>query len=133
MQPFQECRNLVRAIITSDGLVQCLCCVGKTSLLNALSGKAGYGVVSGIILVNGEEDTLEKYKRVMGFVPQDDIMHTDLTVEENLLFSARYRLPAGTSHSTILSVVERAIQVMREEIASHTYGWFWAQVTKVKL
>ena len=42
---------------------------------------------------------------------QDDIMHADLTVEENLLFSARFRLPAHLTHSQHLFFVERAIQV----------------------
>lgn len=43
---------------------------GKTSLLNTLSGKAPYGVQSGEVLINGRPDRLERYKRVMGFVPQ---------------------------------------------------------------
>jgi ABC-type multidrug transport system ATPase subunit len=43
---------------------------GKTSLLNTLSGKAPYGIQTGDILVNGRPDRLERYKRVMGFVPQ---------------------------------------------------------------
>lgn len=38
-------------------------------------------------------------------------MHANLTVEENLLFSARYRLPASMTHSQHLFFVERAIQV----------------------
>lgn len=44
---------------------------GKSSLLAALSGKAAaYGVVSGTTLVNGRSDRLERYKSLMGFVPQ---------------------------------------------------------------
>ncbi len=43
---------------------------GKTTLLNTLSGKASYGVRTGDILVNGRPDRLERYKPVMGFVPQ---------------------------------------------------------------
>ena len=42
---------------------------------------------------------------------QDDIMYANLTVEENLLFSARCRLPDSMSHSQHLFFVERAIQV----------------------
>ena len=42
---------------------------------------------------------------------QDDIMHTNLTVEENLLFSAQYRLPAHFSRAQHLYYVERAVQV----------------------
>lgn len=36
-------------------------------------------------------DKLEKHKRLMGFVPQSDIMYRNLTVEENLTYSACFR------------------------------------------
>ena len=42
---------------------------------------------------------------------QDDIMYCNLTVEENLLFSARYRLPVHYTHAQHVYYVERAIQV----------------------
>ena len=87
-------------------------CAGKTTLLTTLTGKSGPGVVSGTVLVNGEEDTLEQYRHVMGFVPQSDTMHANQTVEENLLFSARYRLPDHFKHSDHRGHVERAIQVL---------------------
>ncbi|KAL4448129.1 hypothetical protein ABPG75_005348 [Micractinium tetrahymenae] len=89
---------------------------GKTSLLNALAGKAAsYGVQTGVVLVNGRPDRLERYKRVMGFVLQDDIMHSKLTVEENLLFSARFRLPAHYTREQHLFHVERALHVLQLE------------------
>lgn len=47
----------------------------------------------------------------MGFVPQDDTMHTDLTVEELLLFAARCRLPAGTNAADHRRHVDQALQV----------------------
>lgn len=37
--------------------------------------------------------TQSRYRRRVGFVPQDDILHPDLTVRENLDYSARFRLP----------------------------------------
>ncbi|EFN56469.1 hypothetical protein CHLNCDRAFT_22567, partial [Chlorella variabilis] len=89
---------------------------GKTSLLNVLAGKAhAYGVQAGSIAINGRPDRLERYKPVMGFVPQDDIMHASLTVHENLLFSARYRLPARCSREQHTLSVERAIAVLQLE------------------
>ena len=45
--------------------------------------------------MNGRPARLSHYRAVMGFVPQDDIMPRLLTVEENLVFSAQYRLPRG--------------------------------------
>lgn len=47
--------------------------------------------MSGMILVNGKNESIHSYKKIVGFVPQDDIVHGDLTVEENLRFSARCR------------------------------------------
>lgn len=43
---------------------------GKTTLMNALAGKASYGRVTGSIEVNGQPDSLGRYTKVMGFVPQ---------------------------------------------------------------
>lgn len=58
---------------------------GKSSLLNALAGRAPYGVVSGAVLVDGRPARLQQFKRVLGFVPQDDsLLHGWLTVEETL-------------------------------------------------
>ncbi|KAL3137532.1 hypothetical protein ABBQ38_004816 [Trebouxia sp. C0009 RCD-2024] len=85
---------------------------GKTSLMSALAGKASYGTVTGSVTINGKPDKLLRYKRVMGFVPQDDIMYCNLTVEENLLFSARYRLPVHYTHAQHVYYVERAIQIL---------------------
>ena len=47
----------------------------------------------------------------MGCCVQDDLVHASLTVEENLLFSARYRLPSTMTHAEHLLSVERTIQV----------------------
>mgnify|MGYP002775031489 CR=1 FL=1 len=64
---------------------------GKTTFLNALAGKAYSNTTTGVILINGKPDPISCYKKIIGFVPQDDIVHGNLTVEENLWFSARYR------------------------------------------
>ena len=50
---------------------------------------------SGVIKVNDEEcASLAKWSSRVAFVPQEDIMHRQLTVLENLEFSAMTRLPA---------------------------------------
>lgn len=64
---------------------------GKTTFLSALAGKVTGCTMSGMILINGKTDSIHSYKRIIGFVPQDDIVHGNLTVEENLWFSARCR------------------------------------------
>jgi ABC-type multidrug transport system ATPase subunit len=66
---------------------------GKTTFMNALCGRAYYGKVTGQVLINGTRDQILRHRKRVGFVPQDDIVHDDLTVHENLHFSAQLRLP----------------------------------------
>ncbi|XP_024985356.1 ABC transporter G family member 28-like [Cynara cardunculus var. scolymus] len=83
---------------------------GKTTFLSALTGKARGCTVNGSILINGKNQSMNSYKKIIGFVPQDDIVHGDLTVEENLWFSAKCRLPAKLSRAEKVLVVERVIE-----------------------
>lgn len=69
---------------------------GKTSLLNALCGRAYYGEVQGNVFINGQKASVEDFADSIGFVPQDDIVFAELTVRENLMYSGRFRLPRGT-------------------------------------
>lgn len=64
---------------------------GKTTFLNALAGKATHSRTTGAVFINDKPDSIQSYKSIIGFVPQDDIVHGNLTVEENLWFSASYR------------------------------------------
>ncbi|KAL6911259.1 hypothetical protein ACP4OV_000064 [Aristida adscensionis] len=83
---------------------------GKTTFLTALAGKAPGCEVTGLVLINGKIEPIRAYKRIIGFVPQDDIVHGNLTVEENLWFNARCRLSADMSKADKVLVVERVIE-----------------------
>jgi len=82
---------------------------GKTTLLNALSGLRP--AESGKILFDQTDlyKNLGQLRSLFGYVPQDDIVHSDLTVTEALTFAARLRLPAGTPRSEILKLVDHTI------------------------
>ncbi|XP_010558073.1 PREDICTED: ABC transporter G family member 24 [Tarenaya hassleriana] len=82
---------------------------GKTTLLCALAGKAVGCKTSGLILINGKHESIHSYKKIIGFVPQDDVVHGNLTVEENLWFHAKCRLSADLSKADRVLVVERVI------------------------
>ncbi|KAI3906330.1 hypothetical protein MKW92_015127 [Papaver armeniacum] len=82
---------------------------GKTTFLNALAGKATGCKRTGIILINGMNDSIHSYKKLVGFVTQDDIVHGNLTVEENLLFSAKCRLSSGMPKADKVLIIERVI------------------------
>ena len=68
---------------------------GKSTLLRALRGSLDEAESrDGSILVNEVEiDDLSLMGGLVGFVPQDDIVLDELTVEQNLIFSADWRLP----------------------------------------
>jgi ABC-type nitrate/sulfonate/bicarbonate transport system ATPase subunit len=65
------------------------------SLLSVLSGKVDK--TSGSIKISGKEDSIQNYRKLVGFVPQDDVMHRSLTVKENILFCARTRLATSVT------------------------------------
>jgi ABC-type multidrug transport system ATPase subunit len=67
---------------------------GKTTLLYALARiKTGRDLPA--------EQDLARFWGSLGYVPQDDIIHGDLTVGQALRYACRLRLPAGTSEDTI--------------------------------
>ncbi|WP_042421986.1 ABC transporter permease [Streptacidiphilus anmyonensis] len=48
----------------------------------------------------------------IGFVPQDDIVHLDLTLSRTLGYAARLRLPAGSSRDEVASAVARVLAAL---------------------
>lgn len=74
---------------------------GKTTLLMSLIGYLY--PTSGRTLVNGEDlnDNYDRYRGAIGYVPQDDIIHRELTVYEALYYTAKLRLPPDTNDEEI--------------------------------
>ena len=82
---------------------------GKTTLLNALSGLRPAD--SGKIYIDQTDfyQHIDRLRSLFGYVPQDDIVHPDLTVVEALTFAARLRLPEGTPRWEIAKLVNRTV------------------------
>jgi ABC-type multidrug transport system ATPase subunit len=75
---------------------------GKSTLLDILAHKDKHGAVTGDIYVNGRrikrgENDEEDFRRVVGFVDQEDTLMSTLTVYETVLCSAMLRLPREMS------------------------------------
>ena len=72
---------------------------GKTTFLNLLSGKAAktHGDIFIKSTTDGkfelETDGIYRYRKLCGFVPQEDTMHRNLRVHDNIFFSGSFRLP----------------------------------------
>jgi ABC-type multidrug transport system ATPase subunit len=73
---------------------------GKTTLLEAVAGIAPAG--SGAVSFDGVNlyENLSAFRSVLGYVPQDDIIHADLPLERTLRYAARLRL-SSTSKAEI--------------------------------
>ncbi|KAK9712006.1 FAD-dependent urate hydroxylase [Basidiobolus ranarum] len=70
---------------------------GKTTFLDILARKNKSGLVTGDIFVNGRVVTDSQFKRVVGYVDQEDTLMPTLTVYETILYSALLRLPRNMS------------------------------------
>ncbi len=70
---------------------------GKSTLLKALSGFSR--MTAGTVLVNGDNlyENFNLYRTMMGYVPQNDIIHEGLTVWRGLYYAACLRLPDTTA------------------------------------
>ena len=64
---------------------------GKTSLLDVLAGRKDQRYLTGSVLINGKPQPRD-FRLMSGFVVQDDTVWGQLTVRENLNFSAALRL-----------------------------------------
>ena len=71
---------------------------GKSTLLDILARKQKKGIVDGRVLINGREVDDATFKKVMGFVDQEDTLMPTLTVYETVLYSALLRLPRDMSY-----------------------------------
>merc|ERR1719343_1751941 len=86
---------------------------GKTTFMNVLCGKATYGTMGGDVIINGISGDISSIKSLTGFVPQDDIVHEQLTVREQIRFSAELRNEVGTSRRRLDNITEDVLNVMQ--------------------
>lgn len=82
---------------------------GKTTLMLAMNGYLRPSL--GQVLYNGRDlyGCYDEFRLYLGYVPQDDIMHGELTVREALDYSARLRLPPDTSRAEITQRIDRLL------------------------
>jgi ABC-type multidrug transport system ATPase subunit/pSer/pThr/pTyr-binding forkhead associated (FHA) protein len=93
---------------------------GKSTLVDAI---AGYRPASaGQVIVNGTDiyRHFDAIRNQIGFVPQRDIIHTELTVYQALDYAARLRMPADTTpaerHQRIMEVLQDLDLEQRKDI-----------------
>lgn len=92
---------------------------GKTTFLKTMMGM--WPPSLGQILINGRDLYQEHsmFKSMIGYVPQDDIIHTELTVEEVLNYAALLRMPPDTLPEERSNRIDEAIEVLELEGRRH--------------
>jgi ABC-type lipoprotein export system ATPase subunit len=120
----QRKMNIKRTILSNvTGFLQpgTLTCImgpsgcGKTSILDILSGRNHSDHSSGTVLVNGLPRNPQFMKRVSGYVLQSDVLFSQLTVRETLLYTIKLRC----SHLTQSERTQRIDQTMTDLELSH--------------
>ena len=85
---------------------------GKTMLLEAIAGIAPTS--AGSVRFDGIDlhANLRKFRGVVGYVPQDDIIHADLPLRHTLRYAARLRLPSSTTAAEVDEAVHAAMNTV---------------------
>ncbi|MEQ1763834.1 MAG: FHA domain-containing protein [Pyrinomonadaceae bacterium] len=84
---------------------------GKSSLVEAMNGNRP--AQSGNVLVNNQDlyRNLDSLKQSIGYVPQDDIIHKELSVYRTLYYVAKLRLSRDVSSKEIDQIVNEVLDV----------------------
>ncbi|MGD1899460.1 MAG: ATP-binding cassette domain-containing protein [Phormidesmis sp.] len=91
---------------------------GKSTLMKSLLSISP--VTTGAVFLNGENlrDSWGLYRTQIGYVPQDDIIHYQLTVEEVLTYACELRLPPDTD---VPAVVSKTLSQIKLSHVRHTF------------
>src|SRR6266516_4713589 len=83
---------------------------GKSMLMDALNGLRP--AQKGLVLYNGQDyySHLAAFSTQLGYVPQDDIIHRDLTVERALYYTAKMRLPEDFTEAQIKQRIDEVLE-----------------------
>lgn len=84
---------------------------GKSTLMRTLLGIDPTS--NGKVYINGDDlrTNFNMYRTQIGYVPQDDIIHRDLTVAEVLSYSAKLRLPPDIDASAVVETTLEQIEM----------------------
>jgi ABC-type multidrug transport system ATPase subunit/pSer/pThr/pTyr-binding forkhead associated (FHA) protein len=82
---------------------------GKSTLMDALNGLRP--AQKGLVLYNGQDyyHHLAAFSTQLGYVPQDDIIHRDLSVERALHYAAKLRLPDDFTNEQIKQRIDEVL------------------------
>jgi len=96
---------------------------GKSTLMNAMNGF--WPATNGTVLVNDIDlyRNFDLFRNELGYVPQKDIVHAELTVYQALDYAAQLRMPADTAAAERKTRIEEVLDdldlVERKDLPIH--------------
>jgi len=85
---------------------------GKSTILNAMCGYLP--PADGEVYINGVDlySNFDSLKKLIGYVPQSDIVYDNLTLYDMLTYTAKLRLPKDTQKTEREAAINKAIQMV---------------------
>ncbi len=85
---------------------------GKSTILNCMCGYLK--PTHGSVFINGVDlyRNFDSLKKLIGYVPQSDIVYDNLTLHDMLLYTAKLRLPKDTSAAEREAAISKAINTV---------------------
>lgn len=95
---------------------------GKTTLLSAMNGYSP--PTEGSVVINGHDlyENYDRFRSLLGYVPQDDIMHGALTVSQALRYTAELRMVDASPEERAAKIAEVLEQLGLEATANTLIG-----------
>lgn len=86
---------------------------GKSTLLNCLCGSSQ--ISAGNVTIGGEDlaSNYNSLKNLIGYVPQQDIVYDNLTLERMLYYTAKLRAPQDSGPEEIQASIDQALALVK--------------------